>query len=70
MRSAIVSRPAVTNFEIELGIFKGNINVTAPGQNISAIFSAKGVNSAISFAISMVAIWAISGLKEGRPLAS
>jgi len=68
-RSAIVSRPAVTKREIADGARNGTTTVSGPGQNCFASCSAVSEKAPIDCAASNVGTCAMSGLKEGRPLA-
>ena len=69
IRTATVSRPPV----VPCGTIPllGNTKVKGPGQKASASFlPASGISDTSGFSPSKSAMWAISGLSEGRPFAS
>ena len=70
MRSAIVSRPAVTSGLIAASDLRGSTSVSGPGQKARASAWESSSNTAMRSAIAMSQTWTISGLKRGLFLAS
>ena len=69
-RTAMVSRPAVARSATGQSARLGSTSVSGPGQNAAASRSAASSKRASARAAAASATWAISGLNDGRPLAS